>query len=71
MIYHATEWFEIVQYNDANTDTIENLVYKTRPCTYRKTKIIMYNLRNAYLVHASKNYVIQKYYGIKPKCANT
>ena len=46
MIEPATGWFEIVQYNYKQADTIANLVSQIWLCIYPCPTIIMYDCRN-------------------------
>ena len=71
MIYLATGWFEILQYNDKQDATIENLFEQTWLCRYPRPTIIMYDRGNEFLGHTFKNHPIEKYDGIKYKCETT
>ena len=71
MIDPETGWFEIVQYNDKQASTIENLVEQTRLCKYPRLTIITYYRGNEFLGHAFKNDLIETECGIKSKCATT
>ena len=71
MIDPATGWFEIVCYNDKQAATIANLVKQTWLYRYPRPTIITYDRGNEFLVHAFKNDLIEKQYGIKAKCATT
>ena len=46
VIYLATRWFEIVQYNDKYAATISNLVYQTWLCRYPLPMIITINRKD-------------------------
>ena len=69
MIKPVTGSFKIVQYNDKNEDTIENLVDKSWLCRYPMPTIITYNCGNEFLSHTFRNDLIQDKYKIKPKYA--
>ena len=71
MIDPVTGWFEIVQYNDKQAATIENLVDQTWLCRYPRLKIIIYVRVNELLGRVFKNYLIEKECGIKAKFDNT
>ena len=71
MIYPETGWFKIVQYNEKEAYTIEKLVEQTWLCVYPRPAIITYDRLNKFLGYAFKNYLIEREYGIKAKCATT
>ena len=71
MIDLATGWFEIVQYNDKQAATIENLVEQTWLCLYPRPMITTYDQGVEFLGHAFKNYLIKNEYLIKAKCVTT
>ena len=54
MIDPTTGWLEIVQYNNKEDATIENLVEQTWLCRYPRPKIITYDRGNEFLGHALK-----------------
>ena len=55
-----TGWFEILQYNDKHTATIENLVEKISLCLYILPMIITYNHGNEFPGHAFINDIFEK-----------
>ena len=67
MIYPATRWFEILRYNNNQSDTISNLVEKTWLCKYPIPTIISYDHGDEFLGHSFKNNLFKKY-GIKDRC---
>ena len=67
----STGWFEMVQYNYKQSDTLANLVEQTWLCQYPRPTIIAYNRGNEFLGRAFKNNLIKNRYGIKAKCATT
>ena len=69
MIDPETGWFEIIQYNDKQSDTRANLVEQTWLCIYPKPTIITYNRGNEFLGRAFKNDPIENEYVIKSECA--
>ena len=71
IIHPETGWFEIVQYNDKQADTISNLVDQTWLCIYPSPMIITYERGNKFLVHSFNINIIEYIYGIKSKCATT
>ena len=71
IIHPETGWFEIIQYNDKQVDTISNLVDQTWLCIYPSPMIITYEHGNKFLVHSFNINIIEKIYGIKSKCATT
>ena len=71
MIDLATGGFEIIQYNGKHYAKIANLVEQTWLCIYPRPTIITYDWGNEFLVHAFKNDLIEKEYGIKAMCATT
>ena len=60
MIDPETGWFEIIQYNDKQAATIENLVYKTWLCRYALPTIVTCDIRNECRGHAFRNNLIKK-----------
>ena len=70
MIETATRWFEIVHYNDIQSDTIANLVDEEWLCIYKRPAIFTYH-GNEFLGHAFKNNFIQEEYVINTKFAIT
>ena len=54
MIDPSTGWFEIVQYNNKQADTISNLVEKMWLCRYPCPRINTYNHGIEFLVQALK-----------------
>ena len=71
MIYPATGWSEVVQYNDKHSATIENLVEQTCLCRYLCPAIITYVHGNELLGHTFKIDLIEVEYGIKTKWTTT
>ena len=71
MIYYETGQYEIIQYNDNNTDTIEKWVKKTWLCRYPRPTTIAYYRGNGFLGHRFKNDLIEKYYDFKLKYVKT
>ena len=53
-------WYEIVQWNYKQTDTIANLVETLWSCMYPRPTIIMENSGNGFLGNALKNDIIIK-----------
>ena len=62
MIYPATDWFEIVWYNDKQAATIANLVEQTWLCIYPRPTIVTFDQGNEFLGHAFKNELIKNEY---------
>ena len=52
-------WFKIVQKNDKQSDTIENLVDKSWLFRYPRNTIIMWDCGKEFLGHAFKNDLIE------------
>ena len=71
MLGLETGWFEIVQYNDKQAATIENLIEQKWLFRYPPPTIIMYYRGNEFLGHAFNNNLIKTEYGIKTKCKTT
>ena len=69
IIYPATLWLEIVQYNEKQDAKIANLIEKTWLCRYPMPMIITYNRGNEFLVHELNIYIIETKYVTKSKCA--
>ena len=59
MIYPATGWLKILQYNYKQATTITNLVEQTWLCRYIRPTIITYDRGNEFLGHAFKKYLIE------------
>ena len=70
MIYPATEWFEITQYNDKKTITIANLAETTWLVRYTWPVWITYERGVEFLGHKFKIILIEQKYGIKTKPAS-
>ena len=49
-----TGWFEIVRYDEKQSDTISNLVEQTWLCRYPRPTLITYDRVNEFLGHAFK-----------------
>ena len=71
MLVLETGWFEIVQYNDKQADTIANLIEKKWLFRYPPPTIITYYRVNEFLGRAFNNDLIKTEYGIKTKCTTT
>ena len=69
MIDPMTGLFEIVQNNYEQEATIANIVEQAWICRYPIPTIIAYNWGNEFLGCVLRTDLIQKYNGIKPKCA--
>ena len=60
MIDSVNRRFEILQYNDKLSDTIDNLIDQVLLCIYPRLKIITYYCGDSLIGHTFKKYFIQK-----------
>ena len=70
MIETITEWFEITQYNNKKSTTIENLVETTGLVRYSWPVEITYDWRGEFLGREFKRTLIEQEYGNKTKPAS-
>ena len=65
MIYPATGWLKIVQYNNKQAATIANLVDQIWLCIYPRPTIITHERQNEFLGQGFKKGLLETEYGIK------
>ena len=71
MIEVITRWFKIIQYNDKQAATIENIVEQSWLYRYPRPEIITYDWGGKFLGGALKKNLIKNDYIIKAKCETT
>ena len=67
MIYSATRWLEITQYNDKRAISIAKLVETTWVSRYPIPIEITYNQGSEFIGHKLRKYRIETEYGITSK----